>query len=71
MAALLTKVWLDPWIPSNVDFKPIPRSNIIIDLDLLVKDHFLHNTRTWNAPLLFSLFDQQTIRSILKIHVSE
>lgn len=60
------KTWLDPWIPYNQNFKPLPtNNNVVVYHNLNVADVFKNNS--WNIDILTNSFDINTINSILKI----
>jgi hypothetical protein len=62
-------IWDSPWIPSLPSFVPSPRPPSSSPLShILVKDLFTP-TLSWNLPLLSSLFDQISIREILKLPI--
>lgn len=62
-----TKAWLDPWIPENPEFKPIPTQNAVIGTALRVKDLLLPHTAVWwDNALLSTLFDTATIANVLQ-----
>ncbi|OWM73630.1 hypothetical protein CDL15_Pgr026729 [Punica granatum] len=64
-----TSAWHDPWIPGNPSFKPIPSIGIQVEPNTKVRDLMLFHPKRWNTPLLLNLFDQATVRNILKIHI--
>ncbi|PKI72641.1 hypothetical protein CRG98_007018 [Punica granatum] len=63
--------WFDPWIPSIANHKPSPRLNVLQDPALKVRHLMLLNPKRWNIPLLTTLFEQDTVQNILKIHLSQ
>ncbi|KAG2679677.1 hypothetical protein I3760_11G062000 [Carya illinoinensis] len=68
----LVNIWRDPWIPTLKTFKPTP----IMDMDTIhplikVSDLIQNNPKSWDIRKLQSLFDQPSIREILKIPLSQ
>ncbi|XP_031405734.1 uncharacterized protein LOC116214473 [Punica granatum] len=63
--------WFDPWIPSMDNHKPSPRLNVLQDPALKVHHLMFFNPKRWNIPLLTTLFEQDTVHNILKIHLSQ
>lgn len=62
------RAWLDRWIPTLENFKPLPLAHTVdISSSLKVSDLIIQNNRVWNLPLLTSLFQQESINEILKI----
>lgn len=70
---LNTKVWLDPWIPKDVEtnYHPISAPNRQINLDLLVADLMLSSPKRWNIHLLNTLFDLRTASNISSIKLTQ
>ncbi|XP_038689965.1 uncharacterized protein LOC119988834 [Tripterygium wilfordii] len=69
-SGVTTKIWLDPWIPGQADFKPIVRSDVLLlQNEATVDSLLLTNPLRWNIPLLGSWFEPGTVRNILKIHL--
>jgi len=63
-------VWLSPWIPTLLNFKPIARYPSFIDrFPLSVADLICPSTRTWNMHLLPLLFTPATVLEILNIGI--
>jgi hypothetical protein len=68
-------IWSSTWIPSISSFTPSPSPwftqpfpNLLVS-DLFYSDPVL-TTPAWNLPLLNYLFDETTIREVLKINFS-
>ncbi|KAG2717649.1 hypothetical protein I3760_03G186200 [Carya illinoinensis] len=68
----LVNIWRDPWIPTLKTFKPTP----IMDMDTIhplikASDLIQNSLKSWDIKKLQSLFDQPSIREILKIPLSQ
>jgi hypothetical protein len=62
-------IWTSPWVPSLPSFRPSPRNlSLPCSSHFLVRDLFTPSW-DWNLSLLSSLFDQTSIREILKIKI--
>lgn len=67
-----TRVWNDPWIPTQIPFIPIPQSDTIPkDPSLVVSALTLEEPRRWNILLLQDLFHQDTVNEIKKIPLAQ
>jgi hypothetical protein len=65
----LVDVWKSPWIPSIVNFRPIPNVNLVGLPNFFVEDLILQGERVWNKSLLEDLFDPISVNCILSIHL--
>lgn len=62
-----TKVWNDPWIPTQPNFQPNPKNmSIEKDLSMTVAELIVKEPRIWNIILLPALFHPDTMKKILK-----
>ena len=51
-------IWLDPWIPTLINFKPKPLQGMDLELpNLTVSDLIINNSRIWDVPKMQALFD--------------
>lgn len=61
-----TRVWEDPWIPNNENFKPYLANDLVArDPNVRVMDLMTKND--WHMELLYALFDTTTISNVVKI----
>lgn len=60
--------WEDPWVPSLVSFKPMPRFPESVSEHQLVVGNLLDSGSTsWNEGLLVELFDETSADAILQL----
>jgi hypothetical protein len=64
----LVDVWKSPWIPSMVNFRPVPNVNLVELPEFSVEDLILQGERVWNKDLLEDLFDPISVKCILSIN---
>ena len=59
-------VWVDPWIPWLVRFKPTPKDDSIQQNPLMVSNLISTKDHCWNLPILNELFNSKSVEAIQK-----
>ena len=59
-------VWVDPWIPWLVGFKPTPKDDSIQRNHLMVSNLISTKDHCWNLPMLNELFNSKSVEAIQK-----
>lgn len=62
-----TRIWQDPWIPGNINFRPFYPSSLFLPIATTVDFLFVQGRREWNIPLLQHLFPLSEVEEIRKI----